>query len=91
MRKKCWCNTEPCVCHTLCRDHDEPTKIGCLKVADPKYTMDFTDVEPGAYIYWCSACGPDSHKINETIKKVAEEDPGFVEKFANALKKYSPS
>lgn len=40
----------------------------CGAVADPRYTMDFTDVEPDAFIYWCAACGPDAVAINNALQ-----------------------
>ena len=53
--------------------------------------MDFTDVEDGAYIYWCSACGPWANKINDALIKACDEQPGFKEKFARAMKEVEPS
>lgn len=69
---------------TLCQDayQDKP---GCLNVADPAYTMHFDEVEPGAVIHWCSACGPEAHKIQAAIEKAFRERPGFAEQFEAAI------
>lgn len=59
----------------------------CGNEHDDNYTMDFTDVEPGAYIYWCGACGPLMHDINNSLQK-ALKDPEFKEKFEKEVNKY---
>ena len=74
----------------LCKDHDDD-RPGCLKIADPRYTMDFTDVEGGGYIYWCSSCGKWAHEMNKRITHAMENRPGFVEKFRKAIKEVEPS
>lgn len=64
----------------MCRDHEY-----CGNIADPQYTMDFTEVEPGAYIHWCSSCGPLWAEVNEALTEKLDEDPVFKEKFEKAL------
>lgn len=49
--------------------------------------MDFTDVESGAYIYWCSNCGPGAHAMNEALEYALETRPGFEEKFKEVMEK----
>lgn len=49
-----------------CRDEHE--RHGCLGEADERYTMDFTDVEPGRYFYWCAFCGPEAHAMSAAIQ-----------------------
>jgi len=57
----------------LCKHAEDPTYPGeCEKIADPQYTMDFTDCESGAYIYWCSACGPGAHRIDRALRRALE-------------------
>ena len=78
----------------LCRNAEDPTYPAdgpCKKIADPKYTLDFTDVEPGAYIRFCSACGPEAHRINDALLGRCESEPGFAERLHTAIKKESPS
>ncbi len=67
----------------LCKDAHE--REGCLIVADDQYTMDFTDVEPDAYIRWCSFCGPWAHAMHNAIQQRFATDPGFSEAFEKAL------
>ena len=63
-----------------CKDCGEP--------ADPEYTMDFTDVEPGAYIYWCVACGPEAKMMNEALTEaLSTRGPGFVKELETAIEK----
>ena len=57
----------------------------CGNEADERFTMDFTDVEPGAYIYWCASCGPTWHNIEKDIMKKMDDEPGFKEKFEKAI------
>lgn len=73
----------------VCRDHGEVD--GCLGVADPRYTMDFTDVEPGAYIYWCAACGPQAAAMNDALQSAMANRPGFADKLEHELRKHAPS
>lgn len=58
---------------------------GCLRRADPYYTMDFGDVEPGAKIFWCSACGPRAEKLNEAIEAAFATRPNFQVEFQAAI------
>ena len=66
-----------------CKNESDPTApAGCLGVPDEQYTMDFTDVEPGAYIYWCSACGPEAKEMYDIITNALEtRGPEFQEQF----------
>ncbi|MDA4131847.1 MAG: hypothetical protein OK454_01800 [Thaumarchaeota archaeon] len=62
-----------------CRDCGEP--------ADPEYTMDFTDVEPGAYIYWCAVCGPEAKRMNDALDEAFKTRPGFAKELELAIDK----
>lgn len=66
-----------------CQDFAE-----CGNEADPNYTMDYTDVGPGKYIYWCSKCGPIWHTVETALTIQLRTEPGFAEKFKEELKKY---
>ena len=66
-----------------CRDHGD--REGCLGEADERYTMDFTDVEPGAYIYWCAFCGPDANAINDSLQEAFATRPGFAAELQSAI------
>jgi hypothetical protein len=68
----------------LCKNYDDEAP-GCLGMADDRYTMDFSDVEPGAKIYWCSACGPVAHAMDAAIQEAFETRPGFAEEFEEAI------
>lgn len=61
----------------------------CGNESDPRYIMDFSDVEPGAYIYWCSKCGPDMHSINDALQEKLNSEPGFTKKLENEINKYN--
>lgn len=50
----------------------------CELEADSAFTMDFTDVEPGAYLYWCTTHGQEAHKLNEALQDAFKERPGFA-------------
>jgi hypothetical protein len=67
-----------------CRDHDEV----CGNEADPAFTMDFTDVEPGAYIYWCSKCGPRANAMMGALDKAFATRPGFAAELETAINKH---
>lgn len=54
----------------------------CDRAADPRYTMDFTDVEPGAFIYWCDQCGPVAHEMNDALQASFDADPAFKDRLA---------
>lgn len=75
----------------MCRDHGDANVVDCLGVADDRYTMDFTDVEEGAYIYWCSMCGPRAHAWQALLDKALDERPGFAEDLKREIDKRSPS
>jgi hypothetical protein len=53
--------------------------------------MDFTDVEPGGYIYWCAGCGPSAHEMNGIIERAFDTRPGFAEDFKREIDKRRPS
>lgn len=60
-----------------CNDYGQDP--ACLGEADPKFTMDFTMVEKGAYIHWCSHCGPRAKKLSDAIDQACDErGPGFI-------------
>lgn len=67
-------------------DDDGKGGVVCMNRSDPRYTMDFTDVEPGAFIHWCSACGPEAHAMNAALQS-AFEDRGdeFTEQLEAAI------
>jgi len=68
----------------LCRDYGD--RPGCLGAADERYTMDFTDVEPGAYLYWCAHCGPDAHALSAALcNALKTRGPEFAEEFDAAV------
>lgn len=66
-----------------CKDFER-----CGNEHDERYTMDFTDVEPGAYIYWCSSCGPLMHEIDKALQQKINNEPGFVQKFEKEVMKH---
>jgi hypothetical protein len=66
----------------LCKDFEY-----CHNYADSRYTMDFTDVKPGAYIYWCKECGPKMHAINDVLQDKLDNEPGFAEKLEAEMNK----
>jgi len=68
----------------LCNDYGDAP--GCLRDADERYTMDFTDVGHG-YIYWCSKCGPIAHTLQANIEEAFVTRPGFEEEFRAAIDK----
>ena len=51
----------------------------CDADADPCMDMDFTDVEPGAVLHWCTACGRGAHAMNAALSKAFETRPGFAD------------
>lgn len=62
----------------MCNHAEDPDAVECLKVADPAYAMDFTDVEPGLYLNWCSHCGPYAHKVRASLGGYLRENPEQV-------------
>jgi hypothetical protein len=70
-----------------CKNFSDPSAPpGCLGDIDEKYTMDFTDVEPDGYIYWCSFCGPKAHELNNLLNEaLATRGPEFAKKLDAAL------
>ena len=77
----------------LCKNAGDPTApAGCLGTPDEQFTMDFTDVEPGAYIRWCAVCGPLAHRINRALQKALDtRGPEFAKKLDAEISKYEPS
>lgn len=67
----------------LCNDYGDAP--GCLGESDPRYTMDYTDVEGGSFIYWCARCGPVAHGMEATIMNAFETREGFAEDFRTAI------
>jgi len=65
-----------------CRDFET-----CGNVSDPRYTMDFTDVESGAFLYWCASCGPICHAMNDAIQANFDADPTFARKLEEEIEK----
>jgi len=69
----------------LCHDYgDNPA---CLKEADPRYRMDYTDVKGGAVMHWCAHCGPVAHAMEAAVNRAFEERPGFREEFREAIER----
>lgn len=67
----------------FCNDYgDNPA---CQGKTDPRYTMDFTDVEPNCFIHWCAYCGPIAHQMEGAINEAFRTRPGFTEEFAEAI------
>lgn len=61
-----------------CKNFDDPDVPemgagGCKNQSDPRYTMDFTNVEPGAFIYWCAECGPAANAMNDALQAAFDE------------------
>lgn len=50
----------------VCKDFGD--RPDCLEIADERYTMDFTDVEPDGFIYWCARCGPEAHRLHDALQ-----------------------
>lgn len=71
----------------LCHNYGDPDAPGCLRDADDRFTMDFTDVEPGpaGYIHWCAKCGPIETALADNLMKAMEADPDFVSRFAESV------
>ena len=58
----------------------------CGNAADPRYTMDFTNVEPGSFIYWCSQCGPAACAMNDALQEAFEtRGPEFAQQLETAI------
>jgi len=67
----------------FCNDYgDNPA---CERIADERLTMDFTDVEPGLYLYWCVKCGKVAHLHKVAIEDALETRPGFAQELAVAI------
>lgn len=70
---------------TYCQNYgDSPD---CLGKIDERWTMNFTDVQPGAFLKWCSVCGPKAHVMDKAIQKAFIERPNFAENFEEAINK----
>jgi len=59
----------------------------CGKPSDESFTMDFTDVEPDAFIYWCSECGPEANAMNDLLQEGFRTRPGFAAKLEAEMDK----
>lgn len=60
----------------------------CGNEHDDEFTMDFTDVKPGAFIYWCSECGLTARLLEEELMEKLK-DPTFKDKLETALAEYN--
>lgn len=71
----------------LCHNYGDPDAIGCLRDADDRFTMDFTDVDPGpaGYIHWCAKCGPIAHFLSESLTVALVTDPDFASRFEASM------
>ena len=70
----------------LCKNHDDAV-LGCLGMADDRYTMDFGDVEPGAKLYWCANCGPVMHAMVVALQDAFETRSDFADELQEAIRK----
>lgn len=63
----------------------------CGNLSDPAFTMDFTDVEPGAYIYWCRDCGPVWSRVSDILddKLKADRAGTFADALSTAMDRYN--
>ncbi len=68
-----------------CNDYGD--RLGCLGEADPRYTMDFTDVKPGAFVFWCAHCGPEAHALNEALQEAFDTRPGFASELEKEIER----
>lgn len=58
----------------------------CGAAADPQFTLDFTDVEAGEFLYWCSRCGPGVHALNDALQEAfATRGLGFAQQLETAI------
>ena len=69
----------------FCNDFGD--RPGCLGEIDERFTMDFTDIEKGCYIYWCRRCGPEAHQMHAALNNAFETRPGFAEELKAAMDK----
>ncbi len=67
----------------LCNDYGDAP--GCLGEADPRYTMDYTDVPDGGFIYWCAKCGPLAHRMEVAITSAFETRADFADDLRAAI------
>ena len=67
-----------------CNDYGDAPD--CLKDIDPKYTMDFTNINKG-YIYWCTKCGTKAQIISGLLTEAMNTQKGFTEKFRELVDK----
>lgn len=76
-------------CANVCQNWKWHLKDGqpkvCLREADDRYTMDFTDVESGSFIYWCSSCGPLETAIGEAFARFVACSPANAERATRAI------
>lgn len=69
----------------VCKDYgDNPS---CLKDTDERYTMDFSDVPDGGFIYWCAYCGPIAHNMQAAINEAFLTRPDFADELKAAIDK----
>ena len=69
----------------LCKNAYDPDVTWCKRMADPQYTMDFSDVKPGAKIYWCEVCGPQAHALDKRLNEAFKTCPGFAKRLQDAI------
>lgn len=68
----------------LCKNATEAVP-DCVGTADARYTMDFSDVKPGAKIYWCEVCGPVAHELDRRLNEALKTRPGFAKRLREAI------
>ena len=67
-----------------CRDWVD-RRPGCLRVADARYTMDFSSIGQPP-IYWCEYCGAEAQAMDSALTEAfATRGPEFKEKFEGAV------
>jgi hypothetical protein len=67
--------------------HNAGEKDDCQTVADPRYYLDYTDVDPkDGMIRFCAACGPAALELDAAVSEaLRERGPEFVEKAAKLV------
>lgn len=75
-----------------CQDCDDPDgpPEGCGIIADPEYTMDFSDIGKPP-IFWCTNCGKRAKAMNELLQEAFKKDATFAGRLKKEIDKVSPS
>jgi hypothetical protein len=59
----------------------------CGAPSDPEQTMDFSDIEPGALLFWCTPCGERAHAMKALLDEALADDPRFAAKLEHEIEK----